>query len=152
MDTSTEGYLGFVVLGVSLVIVIGQLLIRSGKVYLEEVFPEERTARSVSRLLAVLFYLFALGVLGVISTMEVPVEGATQTVVTKLGVVMLILGIVFGATMFVLSRIRTGREEEAMISEMHNTAGPPPIERETRPMGPAEPGTAHTDARLMGPA
>jgi hypothetical protein len=125
MDANTQGYLTFVLLGAALVVAVGQLIIHSGRVYLEEVFPEERTASSVSRLLAVLFYLFAFGVLGIISTMPVPVDGQAQTVVTKLGVIMLVLGIVFGATMLVLNRIRARREEETMLAEMHNAQTPP---------------------------
>lgn len=111
MDTSTGGYLAFVVLGIGLVVGVGSTLTRGGRTYLREVFPDQRAADSVSRLLTVMFYLFALGILGVISTMSVPVDGVAQTVVTKLGVVLLILGLVFGATMLVLSRIRAQREE-----------------------------------------
>jgi len=122
MDTSTEGYLAFVVLGAILVVVIGQILTRGGRIYLEEVFADSRAAGSVSTLLAVLFYLFALGILGVISSMTVPVTGVAQTVVTKLGVVLLVLGVVFGATMLALSRIRARREEsekeDALIAAM----------------------------------
>ena len=112
MDSNTDTYLVFVVLGVILVLVVGQMLNRAGRVYLEEVFPDARVANSVSKLLAVLFYLFALGLLGIISTMDVPPEGAAQVVVTKLGVVLLVLGIVFAVTMLVLSRIRSRRREE----------------------------------------
>jgi hypothetical protein len=138
MGITTEGYLAFVVLGALLVIAVGQMLIRSGEVYLEEVFPDPRVAKSVSKLLAVLFYLFALGVLGITSTVDVPVEGTAQIVVTKLGVVLLCLGIVFGITMLVLSRIRDRREEqekeEALLSAMpgvdytphHQSAHPVP--------------------------
>jgi hypothetical protein len=111
MDSNTD-YLVFVVLGVVLVLLVGQLLVRAGQVYLEEVFPDRRVASSVSRLLAVLFYLFALGLLGIISTMDVPVEGAAQVVVTKLGVVLVVLGIVYAVAMVVLSRIRSRRREE----------------------------------------
>ena len=122
MGISTEGYLAFVVLGALLVIAVGQLIIRSGEVYLEEVFPDPRVAKSVSRLLAVLFYLFALGVLGITSTVDVPVDGTPQIVVTKLGIVLLCLGVVFAITMLVLSRIRDRREEqekeEALLSAM----------------------------------
>ncbi len=122
MDTSTEGYLAFVVLGTLLVVVVGQILTRGGKVYLEEVFADSRSAGSVSTLLSVLFYLFALGILGVISSMTVPVDGVAQTVVTKLGVVLLVLGTVFGLTMLVLSRIRARRaeseKEDALIAAM----------------------------------
>jgi uncharacterized membrane protein HdeD (DUF308 family) len=120
MDDNTGTYLAFVVLGVVLVIIVGQMLIRSGQVYLEETFPDRRVARSVSKLLAVMFYLFALGLLGIISTFDVPVEGDAQVVVTKLGVVLLVLGIVFAGTMLALSRIRSRRreeeEEEAMMA------------------------------------
>ncbi|HEY3263366.1 MAG TPA: hypothetical protein VGJ95_24355 [Pseudonocardiaceae bacterium] len=112
MDNSTETYLTLVVLGVVLIILVGQLMIRAGQVYLQEVFPDKRVANSVSRLLAVLFYLFALGLLGIISTIDVPVDGDVQEVVTKLGVVMLVLGIVYAVTMVVLARIRGRRREE----------------------------------------
>jgi hypothetical protein len=112
MDNSTDTYLVFVILGVLLVATVGQLLVRAGQVYLEEVFPERRVANSVSKLLAVMFYLFALGLLGIISTMDVPVEGSAQTIVTKLGVVLLVLGIVYAVAMAVLSRIRAGRQEQ----------------------------------------
>ena len=119
MDSNTD-YLVFVVLGVVLVLLVGQLLVRAGQVYLEEVFPNRRVASSVSRLLAVLFYLFALGLLGIISTMDVPVEGAAQVVVTKLGVVLLVLGIVYAVAMVVLTRIRSQRrgeeEDEAIMA------------------------------------
>lgn len=144
MDTSTEGYLAFVVLGALLVVVIGQILTRGGKVYLEEVFADSRSAGSVSTLLSVLFYLFALGILGVISSMTVPVDGTAQTVVTKLGVVLLVLGTVFGLTMLVLSRIRARRaeseKEDALIAAMPGNGNG------------AEPGNGHpyngrTDAR-----
>jgi hypothetical protein len=112
MDNSTETYLTLVVLGVVLIILVGQLMIRAGQVYLQEVFPDKRVANSVSRLLAVLFYLFALGLLGIISTIDGPVDGDVQEVVTKLGVVMLVLGIVYAVTMVVLARIRGRRREE----------------------------------------
>jgi hypothetical protein len=136
MDISTEGYLAFVVLGALLVIGVGQFIVRSGQVYLEEVFRDARVASSVSKLLTVLFYLFALGLLMITSTVDMPVQGTAQIVVTKLGVVLLCLGIVFGITMLVLSRIRDRREEqekeEALLSAMpgvdytpHHQPNPP---------------------------
>lgn len=160
MDNSTETYMVFVALGVILVVVVGQLLIRAGQVYLEEVYPDPRVARSVSRLLAVMFHLFGLGILGIISTMDVPVEGSAQTVVTKLGVVLLVLGIVFGLTMFVLSRIRARRQEEEqeeaiMAATMpaaasnYDAATPPDGVRPGTGTGTVN--TGHRDARLVQP-
>lgn len=165
MDYSTDTYLVFVVLGVVLVGAVGQLLIRAGQVYLEEVFPDPRVASSVSKLLAVMFYLFALGVLGIISTMDVPTEGAAQTVVTKLGVVMLVLGIVFGATMLVFSRIRARRREEeeeetlmaaSLNAQQNNAATEVPTTHPAPTAAPTGPtiGTTRshaTDARLVKP-
>lgn len=165
MDTGTQGYVAFVVMGAALVVVVGQLLIHSGRVYLEEVFPDDRVAGSVSKLLAVLFYLFALGLLAVISTIDVPVDGEVQTVVTKLGVVMIVLGIVFGATMMVLNRIRQRREEETLLSEVHGMpvpGGSPAVSAAVPGHGtPGAPGTptvggvqgaAGTTGRIDSPA
>lgn len=108
-------YLLFVTLGIALTLLVGQLAYRSGKVYLADLFADRAVADSVSRLLAVLFHLVVLGVLGIISTIEVPVEGAAQTVVTKLGVVLLILGLAHGAVLAVLARLRTRRAEQALL-------------------------------------
>jgi len=126
MDSNTDTYLVFVMLGVILVAVVGQLLVRAGQVYLAEVFPDPRVASSVSRLLAVLFYLFALGLLGIISTLDVPVTGAAQTVVTKLGVVLVVLGIVYAVTMVVLSRIRARQQEQEQEEAIMAAAMLPP--------------------------
>lgn len=157
MDTSTEGYLAFVILGIALVILVGQILTRGGRDYLREVFTDERTANSVSILLTVLFYLFTLGILGVISSMRVPVTGAAQTVVTKLGVVLLVLGVVFGSTMLALSRIRARRAEdekqEALLSAMPGVLPPHHSRAGDTHLGPVAERAAHsTDARLMPPA
>lgn len=102
-------------LGVVCALIVGQVLLRTGRAILEEAFGDRRVANSLNQLLAVLFHLGALGVLAVISTIEVPVTGAVQTVVTKLGVVLLILGVAHGLLVVLLSRIRArGREREAL--------------------------------------
>lgn len=112
------GYVSFVVSGIALTLAVGQLLLRSGQVYLQETFADKALATSVNRLLAVLFHLIMLGVLGVISTVEVPVTGTAQTVVTKLGVVLLVLGAGHGATMYGLGRLRDRRREQEMWDRM----------------------------------
>lgn len=115
MDENLAGYVVFVALGIGLTLVVGQLLFHSGRVYLDELFADSRLASSVNGLLAVLFHLVVLGVLGIISTMDVPVDGAVQTVVTKLGVVLLILGMAHGSVMLVLGRLRTRRAEQQLL-------------------------------------
>jgi hypothetical protein len=115
VDGSLTGYLTFVALGATLTLLVGQLLYRSGQVYLEEVFVDRRLATSVNRLLGVLFHLMMLGVLALISTISVPVDGVAQAVVTKLGVVLLVLGGGHAATMWGLGRARTRRTEQRLL-------------------------------------
>lgn len=120
MVTDSDGtYLLVLILSILLTVAVGQILFRSGEAFLDEVFNEPNTARSVNRLLAVLFHLVVLGiVLAVITSMDVPVQGVLQTVVTKLGLVLLVLGAAHGGTMLVLARIRSKRREQDLEDEM----------------------------------
>lgn len=112
-DTGT--YLLIVGIGLVLTLVVGQILMRSGRGFLTDVFADEEVARSTTRLLGVLFHLVALGFLALISTFDpVPVEGVAQMVVTKLGVILLVLGALHGGTLLLLSRIRTRRREQGL--------------------------------------
>ncbi len=106
-------------IGLVLTLIVGQILIRAGQEFLEEVFNSRSTARSVSRLLAVLFHLVVLGILSLISTVDVPTEGAFQTVITKIGLVLLVLGAAHGGTMLALARIRSRRREQVLEDEMN---------------------------------
>jgi len=120
MDTALASYLVLLVAGTGLTVVVGAILRRSGQAMLEEVYPGPRAAGLV-RLVTVGFYLVALGVLALISTIDVPVEGVAQAMVTKLGVVLLILGAVYGITLMALGRIRdNGRAAE--LDEEFNAA------------------------------
>jgi hypothetical protein len=115
MDESLAGYLVFVALGIGMTLLVGQLLIRSGRVYLEELFDDRRLAGSMTTLLAVLFHLVVLGVLGVISTIDVPVDGAVQLVVTKLGVVLLVIGVAHASALALLGRMRDRRAQDQLF-------------------------------------
>jgi len=106
-------------IGLVLTLIVGQILIRAGQEFLQEVFNSRGTARSVSRLLAVLFHLVVLGILFLISTTEVPPDGAFETVITKIGLVLLVLGAAHGGTMLALARIRSKRQEQALADEMN---------------------------------
>lgn len=120
MDAALANYLVLLVAGTVLTAAVGVILRRSGQAMLEEVYAGPRAAGLV-RLVTVGFYLVALGVLAVISTIDVPVEGVAQAMVTKLGVVLLILGAVYGITLMALGRIRdNGRAAE--IDEEFNAA------------------------------
>lgn len=117
LDTPT--YLLIVVLGFILTIVVGQILMRSGIGFLRDVFDSEEVARSTNRLLGVLFHLIALGFLALISTYRpFDVQGRVQIVVTQLGGVMLVLGVLHGLTLLLLARVRNRRRSETLESEM----------------------------------
>ncbi|WP_445189496.1 hypothetical protein ACTXG6_20990 [Pseudonocardia sp. Cha107L01] len=120
MNTALVSYFVLLIAGAGLTVAVGAILRRSGQAMLEEVYPGPRAAGLV-RLVVVGFYLVALGVLAVISTVDVPVEGVAQAIVTKLGVVLLILGAVYGITLMVLGRLRDARRV-AELDEEFNAA------------------------------
>jgi hypothetical protein len=146
-NLNTGAYVAFLILGTGLTLIVGQLLIRSGRPYLEEVFGDRKVAGSVTRLLAVLFHLLVLGVLALISTVDVPVEGAVQAVITKLGVVLLVLGLAQGGTMVVLSKLRERRLAQDLMLGGHPHPTIP-----TDPLGPPETATIHADGVVVRPA
>ena len=111
----TGGYIALILIGVVITLGVGQILFRSGEPFLEEVFQNNETARSLNRLLGVLFHLLTLGVLAMISIVDVPQgDGPVQTIVFKIGVVLLIVGIAYGISMLVLLRIRERRRQAAL--------------------------------------
>lgn len=115
----TGSYLTLVIVGVLITVGVGQILLRSGQPFLDDVFRNKESAHSINRLLVVLFHLLTLGVLGMISIIEVPADaGPAQTIVFKLGVVLLLVGIAYGISMLVLLRIRERRRQQAVSAEI----------------------------------
>ena len=119
MNDGVGLYVTVLLIGLVITLIVGQILVRAGQGFLEEVFSDRGTARSVNRLLAVLFHLVVLGILLLISTAGSPTEGAFETVVIKIGVLLLVLGAAHGGTMFALARIRAKRREQALADEMN---------------------------------
>ncbi|MGH3573538.1 MAG: hypothetical protein ACRDUW_17200, partial [Pseudonocardiaceae bacterium] len=68
MDASS--YVMFLLVGILLVLIDGQILYRGGLGYLQKVYPADN-ARSVMQLVTVLFHLVVLGLLALISTLDV---------------------------------------------------------------------------------
>jgi len=89
---------------------VGQLLIHAGHDFLRDVYDDEIVATSTNHLLAMLFHLFALGLLGLVSTANYPIlEGLSgvQLMVTKIGAILLALGVVYGLTVLTLASVRS---------------------------------------------
>ncbi len=114
--TETAQYITLLIVAIGLTFLVGRLLVNAGEPFLQEVFRDEKVTRSVNLLLSVLFHLVTLGVLAIISVIEVNAGGTLQTFVAKLGIVLLILGIAYGVSMLVLIRVRE-RRRASQISE-----------------------------------
>lgn len=116
MTEDLNTYVAVLALGIMATVAVGQVLINSRQAYLEDACGDRRVASSVNGLIGLLFYLAAFGVLAVISAVDVPVTGTTHIIVTKLGLFLLILGVL------TLGGIRAGnRELENMIFQYEAT-------------------------------
>jgi hypothetical protein len=114
--TGQAQYIVLLVVAVGLTFLVGRLLVVAGEPFLKEVFHDTKVTRSVNLLLSVLFHLVTLGVLAIISVVDVTGEDPLQSFVLRLGIVLLTLGIAYGISMLVLLRVRE-RRRAAEISE-----------------------------------
>ena len=112
--SGTAQYIVLLVVSVILTFVVGQLLIKAGEPFLAEVFRDKAVTRSVNLLLSVLFYLITLGVLAIISIVDIGElqDQPLQSFVLRLGIVLLVLGIAYGVSMLVLIRVRERRKAD----------------------------------------
>lgn len=108
MDTSS--YVAFLVIGTVLVLIDGQIIYRNGRRFLQQATPNA-PAESLTKLVSVLFHLGTLGVLALISVIDVGDYDA-QGVVARLGIILLVLGIAHWIAVSALSRIRDREEYE----------------------------------------
>ena len=110
---STNAYLSFLVIGVVLVLIDGQIIYRSGRRYLENSYGDPAAGASMTRLVTVLFHLATLGVLALVSTIDI--GGDLTGVVARVGVLLLILALAHAITLAALGRIRGEQEAEAVV-------------------------------------
>lgn len=137
---NANGYVTFLVLGVVLVLIDGQLISRSGRGYLRKVYePEE--ARSMIHLVSGLFHLVVLGLLALLSLINVDTGLPVRDVVVKLGVLLLLLAGAHGFTLTMLMRIRDRRRQEQVSDEItegrYNSGAQSPVVA-VRPVAEAE--------------
>lgn len=109
-------YITFLILGIVLILIDGQLIYRSGRKYLQEVYKPE-AARSMMQLVTVLFSLVVLGLLALISLIDVDSGLPIRDVVVQLGMVLLMLAVTHGFTLSVLMKIRNRRRQEKITDE-----------------------------------
>ncbi|WP_055523216.1 hypothetical protein [Streptomyces graminilatus] len=110
MDLTVVAYVIYLLVSVALTIWVARTLSSNGRVFLADVLRgNEKLADAVNHLLVVGFYLVNLGFVAlylsgdgtIASTREV-----FEALSTKLGVVLLVLGVMHLANVFVLSKIR----------------------------------------------
>ena len=137
MDLTVIAYLSYLLLAVPLTVWVGRTLAQNGRVFLVDVFAgNDALAEAVNKLLVVGFYLLNLGVVALYLRVDEHVGTARQVVEVlsvKLGVVLLMLGVVHLFNVYVFTKIRRRTRLEA--------AGHPPVPPSawTQPISPTAP-------------
>ena len=127
MDWLLVDYLLYIVASVALTIWVGDTLHRNGRPFLVSVFKEDGLADSVNRLLVVGFYLVNFGAAAIlINTGGVPgnVTDMLKQTVTRIGVVLLVLGFMHFNNLVILRAIR--RRDKPMPPLNYNPYQPAP--------------------------
>ena len=116
MDLRLTDYVLYLVASLLLTVWVGNTLFRNGRPFLVSVFQEAGLADSVNRLLVVGFYLVNFGA----AALLINAGGAPATLgdmiqetVTRIGVVLLVLGAMHFSNMFVFHLIRRPLRQRA---------------------------------------
>jgi hypothetical protein len=103
-------YLIYLLVSAGLTIVVGQVLSRSGRLFLVDALGgSDSAARGISNLIAVCFYLISLGFVALTmrtSGSSVTAMQAIQLLATKIGEVLLLLAALYMAGIASLTRLR----------------------------------------------
>jgi hypothetical protein len=110
MDLTVVAYVVYLVVSIGLTIWVARTLSRNGRVFLADVLHgNEKLAEAVNHLLVVGFYLVNLGFVALYLSGDQQL-GSTREVFealsTKLGVVLLVLGVMHLGNVYVLNKIR----------------------------------------------
>ena len=115
MDLRLIDYIVYLIASAALTVWVGSTLFRNGRVFLVSVFQQAGLADSVNHLLVVGFYLVNLGAAALlINAGGAPASfpDMVQETVTRVGVVLLVLGSMHFFNMLVLYRIRRPRKPQ----------------------------------------
>ncbi|MEU3508681.1 hypothetical protein ABZ733_12275 [Streptomyces longwoodensis] len=110
MDRTVIAHVIYLVVSIALTVWVARTLSRNGRVFLSDVLHgDEKLADAVNHLLVVGFYLLNLGFVALYLSGDDTVEdarGIFEALSTKLGVVLLVLGVMHLGNVYVLNRIR----------------------------------------------
>jgi hypothetical protein len=110
MDLTVLGYVIYLFISVALTIWVARTLSRNGRIFLSDVtHGNEKLADAVNHLLVVGFYLVNLGFVALYLRVADPIghaRGMFEALSVKLGVVLLVLGLMHLTNVYVLNKIR----------------------------------------------
>ena len=110
MDRTVVAYVIYLVVSIALTVWVARTLSRNGRIFLADVLRgNEKLAEAVNHLLVVGFYLVNLGFVALYLSGDGTIEdtrGIFEALSTKVGVVLLVLGVMHLANVYVLNRIR----------------------------------------------
>jgi hypothetical protein len=131
-------YIAYLALAVPITLWVGSTLRRNGRVFLLDVFDgDEELAQAVNHLLVVGFYLVNLGFVSIALKTDDPVidsQSALEALSVKVGTVVLVLGVLHLANLFVLNKLRRRAQQGRA------TAVRPPMPPESVWSAPVMPG------------
>lgn len=110
MDLTVVSYVVYLLVSVGLTVWVARTLSRNGRIFLADVLQgNEKLADAVNHLLVVGFYLVNLGFVALYLSGDdriVTVRQVFEALSTKLGVVLLVLGVLHLGNVWVLNKIR----------------------------------------------
>ena len=139
MDPKVWMYLGYLVVSVGLTVWVATTLSRNGLVFLEDVFADSKLARAINQLLVMGFYLLNLGYVTFAMRSTADVENASEaleTFSTKIGLVLLVLGVLHFCNVYFLGRYRRGRIRQQQGQPPLPPTGRLPMHPQRPPMAP----------------
>jgi|SRR4051794_20690538 hypothetical protein len=110
MNTAVTTYLIYLLISLALTVWVGRTLHANGALFLVDVFQgNAELARAVNHLLVVGFYLINLGYVSLslrISVAPATAQASIESLSIKIGSVLLVLGVLHLANVFVFNRMR----------------------------------------------
>ncbi|MGW4019807.1 hypothetical protein [Streptomyces sp. NPDC005009] len=110
MDRTVIAYLIYLVVSIGLTVWVARTLSSNGRIFLSDVLHgNEKLADAVNHLLVVGFYLVNLGFVALYLSDDETItdtRGIFEALSTKLGVVLLVLGVMHLGNVYVLNKIR----------------------------------------------
>jgi hypothetical protein len=121
-------YLAYLLISAGLTILVGQVLSRSGRLFLLDALGgSDSAAKGVSTLIVVTFYLISMGFVALTlrtSGDSLTARQAIQLLATKVGEVLLVLGALYLAGIVALTRLRRRLRMQAQPGTAAAAAGP----------------------------